>query len=347
MSRSSSMAVALAVSTALVGCGADDATHPLIPARLQFASQPAAATTSQLPLGMIRVQVVADDGQLVTSEPASVTISLASSDTAAHLAGTTTVQSAQGIATFTDLSVAHAGSDFRLVARTAGLDSTLSASFSIAAGPAAALHFDPVDQMPITAGSSVPLLVRSVDAAGNPTSATGTVTLGFSRGAPLGVTTAPDAIFGTTTATLQNGVATFPGISFQKTGIYALSASTTQLSSAASAELRVQSGAMTQLAFMTPPANGSANVALTAISVQQLDQYGNGLSIPPGPFYTVTLSLGNNPTGAVLRGTTTRTVAGSMPAMFDDIVIDRPGSGYTIVATSGTMSITSAAFDVQ
>jgi hypothetical protein len=54
-----------------------------------------------------------------------------------------------------------------------------------------------------------------------------------------------------------------------------------------------------------------------------------------------------SPTGAVLHGTTTRTVFGSVPAKFDDITIDRPGSGYTLVATSGTTTVTSGTFNVQ
>lgn len=347
MSRSTSFALALVVGAVLIGCGADDANRPLLPARLEFASQPAATAASQLPLGDIRIQVVAVDGQLVTSEPASVTISLASSDTAAHLVGTTTVPAVQGVATFTDLSIAHAGTDYRLVARVAGVDSAVSAPFQVAAGPASQLTFDPLASLLVSAGSNVPLVVRATDAAGNPASASGTVTIGYTRVSSFGTTTAPDGIFGSTTAELQNGVATFPGVSFQKTGTYALSASTAQLNSATSAELRVQSGSMTQLAFMTPPTDGTANVALSQISVQQFDQYGNGMSIPPGPDYTVTLSLGANPTGAVLHGATTRTVSGSLPVKFDDITIDRAGSGYTLVAASGTMAVTSGAFTVQ
>jgi hypothetical protein len=346
MSRSVSIALALVVD-GLLGCEAGDAGRPLVPARLQFDAQPPAVTISQLPLGTVRVKVLTDDGQLVTGEPESVVISLASSDTAAHLVGTTTAQSVQGVATFTDLSVAHAGSEYRLVARAAGLDSAVSAPFQIVAAPAASLRFDPVAPSTVMAGSNVQLVVRSVDAAGNPMSATGTVTLGYSRISPFGLTTAPDGIFGSTTATLQDGVATFPGISFQKTGGYELSATTGELSSATSAHLTVTSSTMTQLAFTTPPSNGTANVALASISVQQLDQYGNGWSLPPGPPYTVTLTLGANPTGAVLHGTTSRTPFGSQPAVFDDITIDQAGSGYTLVATSGAMTVTSGAFDVK
>src|SRR5690348_13611691 len=100
MRQSGSICLALVVGAAVFGCGANDTSRPLVPARLQFVAQPVTSATSQLPLGVVRVEVAAAGGQLVTSEPVSVTISLASSDTAAHLAGTTTVQSVQGIATF-------------------------------------------------------------------------------------------------------------------------------------------------------------------------------------------------------------------------------------------------------
>lgn len=346
MRQTSSLCLAF-VSVALLGCGGHDASRPLVPARLEFTSQPAGTTASQLPLGVVRVDVVADDGRLVTTEPVSVTISLASSDPAAQLGGATTVQAVQGTATFADLSVARAGSDFKLVARAPGLDSTVSASFRISAGPAVRLSFDPVSSSPVTAGGIIPLVVRATDAAGNPALASGTVTIGFSRDGPFGVTTAPDAIFGSTTAALLDGVATFDGTNFQKTGLYTLSASAPPLVVATNAHLTVQSGQMTHLAFVAQPADGSVDVSLAPISVQQFDQYGNGWSIPPGPPYSVTLALGVKPAGATLHGTTTRTVFGSTPAIFDDIVIDRPGNGYTLIATSGTMSVTSAPFAVK
>jgi hypothetical protein len=347
MPRSVSIALAFVAGAVSLGCGAGDAGRPLVPARLQFTSQPPAIATSQLPLGSVRVEVVTEDGRLVTTQPVTVTMSLASSDTAAHLGGTTAMETALGVAAFTNLSVARAGSNFRLVARVTGLGSVMSSPFQIAAGAPARLSFDPLSSGPVTAGGNFPLVVRSTDAAGNPASASGTVTIGFSRVSPFGATIAPDAIYGTTEAPLLDGVATFAGINFQKTGGYILSASSPPLITATNAHLTVQSGPITQLAFITPPTNGAANVALAPFSVQQLDRYGNGWSIPPGPPYTVTLSLGLNPTGAVLKGTTTRTVFGSLSAKFDDITIDRPGSGYTLVAASGTMTVSSGPFTVQ
>jgi hypothetical protein len=61
---------------------------------------------------------------------------------------------------------------------------------------------------------------------------------------------------------------------------------------------------------------------------------------------SVTVALGENPTGAFLQGT--RTVGAVFGvARFGELRINRAGSGFTLVATaSGASSATSAAFDI-
>ncbi|HYC30886.1 MAG TPA: Ig-like domain-containing protein [Gemmatimonadales bacterium] len=80
----------------------------------------------------------------------------------------------------------------------------------------------------------------------------------------------------------------------------------------------------------------------TRVRVSAVDVLGN-----PATGFTgvVTLSLGANPGGGVLAGETTRT--GAPYVEFDDLRIDEPGTGYTLVASSeGLTSSTSAAFDI-
>jgi hypothetical protein len=61
---------------------------------------------------------------------------------------------------------------------------------------------------------------------------------------------------------------------------------------------------------------------------------------------TVTLSLGTNPSGAQLGGTVARAAVNGV-ATFEDLSLDRAGSGYTLAATSGSLaSATSNAFDI-
>ena len=61
----------------------------------------------------------------------------------------------------------------------------------------------------------------------------------------------------------------------------------------------------------------------------------------------VTLSLGANPGGATLSGTLTVNAHYGV-ASFNDLTIDKAGSGYTLTATAdGFDSFTSNAFDVR
>lgn len=51
----------------------------------------------------------------------------------------------------------------------------------------------------------------------------------------------------------------------------------------------------------------------------------------------VTLTLGANPAGGALAGTRTKVAVNGI-ASFDDLTLDRPGAGYTLVATSGALA---------
>ncbi|MBB6088307.1 MBG domain-containing protein, partial [Wenzhouxiangella marina] len=78
-----------------------------------------------------------------------------------------------------------------------------------------------------------------------------------------------------------------------------------------------------------------------AVVVDVRDGQGN----PVADGTPVALSLGNNPGGANLGGTVSVTTVTGV-ASFDDLTLDSSGIGYTLVATSGTASSTSQAFDV-
>src|SRR5262249_49472392 len=60
----------------------------------------------------------------------------------------------------------------------------------------------------------------------------------------------------------------------------------------------------------------------------------------------VTVALGNNPGSGTLSGTTTVTVSGGV-ATFSNLSINNAGTGYTLTATSGSLTgATSASFNV-
>ncbi len=91
-----------------------------------------------------------------------------------------------------------------------------------------------------------------------------------------------------------------------------------------------------QLAFSPQPAGGDMGTALPAVKVHLSNA-------PPGS--TVTLSLGSDPTGATLAGTLSQPVVNSV-ATFSNLTIDQTGSGYTLMATSGLLQVTSNAFTI-
>ncbi|MDQ8155198.1 MAG: hypothetical protein P3B98_11115, partial [Gemmatimonadota bacterium] len=98
------------------------------------------------------------------------------------------------------------------------------------------------------------------------------------------------------------------------------------------------------LTLATPPTAAPINTRLATVRVTALDAAGI-----PSPLFAsaVTVALGANPSGATLSGTRTRTAVNGVAA-FDDLTIDKPGSGYTLVFSATNLSgITSPPFDVQ
>src|SRR2546430_5028750 len=94
----------------------------------------------------------------------------------------------------------------------------------------------------------------------------------------------------------------------------------------------------------TPPANATAGEPLSpAVRVSAIDSAGSVDTTFRG---AVTVTLGEHPGGATLRGTRTVDAVRGV-ASFADLSINRTGTGYTLVATSpGVRGATSAAFDV-
>lgn len=103
------------------------------------------------------------------------------------------------------------------------------------------------------------------------------------------------------------------------------------------------SGTPVALRFERQPVSTFVNVANpTRIRVSATDALGNPATGFTG---TVTVAIGANPGGGSLGGVTTRT--GGPYVEFDDLRIDRPGSGYTLIAAAdGFSGATSAAFDI-
>jgi hypothetical protein len=134
-------------------------------------------------------------------------------------------------------------------------------------------------------------------------------------------------------------------------GIYGLLAASAPFQPALSAPptdwslpVRVQLGAATQLAFGSQPADGPAGPLVSVVNVQINDANGHLVTSSNAP---VTLAFGANPGGGKLGGTTTVNAVNGV-ATFPNLSVTKPGTGYTLVASSpGLTAITSTPFSIS
>ena len=93
--------------------------------------------------------------------------------------------------------------------------------------------------------------------------------------------------------------------------------------------------AATKLAFTVQPTNAAGAQPITpAVQVAVQDAVGNTVSAATN---AVTVTLGSNPGGGTLGGTMTVSASQGI-ATFADLRIDRPGSGYTLLASAAGLS---------
>jgi dUTPase len=237
-------------------------TAPGAATQLVVTGQPPASVSAGGNFGLV---VKAEDvlGIVDVSFNGSVTIALAANPSGGALAGTLTVNAVNGVATFANLRLDRAGDGYALSASANGLQSASSDPFAVT--PQAATQL--VVQLPLgNVLTGVPFDVRVVaqDARGNPDPTfTGPVTLSLSAN-PTGAT-----LGGTLTVNAVNGVASFGGLTVNRTGTgYALRATTTAVgpSAGTSAAFGVSADQLvvTTQAPGTVTAGGGFGLAVTA-----------------------------------------------------------------------------------
>ncbi|HYU00563.1 MAG TPA: hypothetical protein VEK85_09300, partial [Gemmatimonadales bacterium] len=308
---------------------------------LVFSVQPANATAGATLTPAVQVSAQDAAGNTVPSFSGSVTVALGGTNPAGGtLAGTTTVPTVNGVASFATLSIDKSGS-YWLTATATGLSGGTSSDFNIAAGAATQLAFT-VQPSNAVAGRTISpaVQVSARDAQGNlVTGFAGSVTVA------LGTNPSSGTLAGTTTVPAVSGVATFGTLSVDKVGTgYTLTAATTGLTGTTSNSFNITVGAASQFVFTAQPTNTTAGAAITpAVRVMALDAQGNPATGFAG---NVTVALGSNPSGGTLSGTTT-VAAVSGVATFASLSIAKVGTGYTLTAAAaGLTTATSAAFNV-
>lgn len=292
----------------------------------------------------IEVAIEDASGNLVTGSSAPVTLALAANPGGAALEGNLTVNAVNGLATFNDVQITRAAQGYTLSASSPGLASATSDAFKIVAGAATGIAFvTPPSNIGAGAAFSPAIQVAVQDQYGNAViTAPGGITLALAAN-PGGGT-----LSGTLTAALSSGVATFPGVSIDKAAQnYTLSATATPAAFVAtSSPFTVTAGAAAKLAF-EPVGSTYASAAFIGapLRVLILDVEGNRVTAAGN---LVTLSIANNPGSGTLTSLSTLT-RGALDgqADFNDVSIDKVGTGYTLLATSpGLQSATSATFSI-
>src|SRR5205807_8855999 len=108
---------------------------------------------------------------------------------------------------------------------------------------------------------------------------------------------------------------------------------------------RRSSDLASQLVFTVQPTSTAAAATITpAVEVTARDAFGN---VATGFTGNVTLTIGSNPGGGTLNGTTTVAAAAGV-ASFATLSINNAAAGYTLRAGSGALAgATSGTFDIN
>lgn len=235
----------------------------------------------------------------------------------------------------------------RVIARATGNNApaNLSVTFNASALTAAPAKLEKSagDAQTAAAGAFVPIppAVKVTDAGGNPIQGV-LVTFQVSLG---GGTVAPTTPVSTNATGVAAATSWKLGATAGHNQLTATVAATGVAGNPAVFNATGAVGGANRLVFIVQPVNAAVGAPITpALEVQVQDAAGNPVSSATNP---ITISPGNNPTGAALSGTTTVNAVGGT-ATFADLSINKPGTGYTLAATStsGLTGAISTAFDV-
>lgn len=313
--------------------------------KLVYTQQPSNTAAGSMITPAITVAVEDANSLVVTNSSASVAIAITTNPGGGTLSGTTPVNAVNGVATFSDLSINRVGNGYRLTATSTGLTSAQSNTFNITVGTATQLVFTTQPDGAATGGVAFPTqpTVTVEDADGN------TITTGTESTASITLAIGTNPSGGTLTCTTNPkaavaGVDTFAGckINFAGNG-YTLTASATGLATATSNPFNIAVGPATQLAFGVQPTNTQFSTAITPPVTVLVEDAGGDIVNSSA---SVTMSIGTNPSGGTLSGTLT-VPAVSGTATFSNLLINKPGLGYTLhAAATGLTAVNSSAFNI-
>lgn len=317
-----------------------------------FSTQPggsavAAASLSTQPA----VQVVDSSGNGIAGVSVTLTAFTASgcgsgASAAGTLANATATTNTSGIATFTSTSYTKAETIY--LKATAGSASVCSSgSATVTAGTGSVLSISTAPSASALAGVAFATqpVVKIYDSSGNLSNSSAVVTLTPYLTADCS-TTAATGTLGSNTATASGGTATFAGVNHSIAETIYIKATSGSLTSACTAATTtVTAPVATKISFSTQPvgaAAGSAFATQPVVTIQDADN-----NTVTSSSATVTLAIGTNPSSGTLGGIKTVTAVNGV-ATFSGLWLDNAGAGYTLTATSGSLtSATSSTFTMS
>jgi hypothetical protein len=315
-----------------------------VPTHLAFLQQPSNTAAGASITPAVTVEVLDGSNNVVSGDNTDqVTVAIGTNPGGGTLSGTLTVTVSSGIATFSNLSINKTGTGYTLTASSGSLTGATSNAFNITAAAANHLAFGQQPTNTVAGVSIAPAVtVQILDQFNNLVTTDNTDQVTMAIGANPGGGT----LSGTNPVTVSGGIATFSNLSINKTGTgYTLQATSGTLGSATSSAFNITPAAADHLAFGQQPTNTTVGALITpAVTVQILDQFNNVVTTDNTD--QVTLAIGTNPGGGTLSGTNPVTASGGV-ATFSNLSINRTGNGYTLVASSGSLTgATSASFNI-
>lgn len=320
-----------AAFSATTGAGSNSWTAARSATHLSFTTSPS-NSTGGIPFGTQPVVAVQDAaGATVGVSSTQVTLNIVTPAGATLACTRNPTNASAGVATFAGCRIDKSGT-YTLTASSNGLTSALSASFTIAVGPAVQLGFTrvPASTAVNTSFSAQPR-VAIQDAGGNTrTSSTGSVTLAITPPAGGAALTNCSA----NPRSTSSGVASFSSCRINTAGTYTLSATAAGLTAAVSTSFTIY-GQASKLAFTMSPSSSTASTPFSTQPVVTIqDASGN---IVPSSTASVTLSITAPAGGAILTCLSSALNATSGAASFSSCRIDRTGT-YTLTATSVSLA---------
>lgn len=318
------------------------APPPVLPAtKLRFSVQPIAGTAGQTLTPAVQVEMLDAEDQLVASSGNTIVLGVTSGPGA--LNGTTSQSTAEGVATFSDLSLSVAG-NYTLQATMSGLTPASGQPLSISAAGADRLVFTvPPTTTVADALINPPVEVEVQDPFGNRIlSASNNLTLSIAPGLSSPGGSWLNSFQETSlNGAFSQGLAVWSNLRPNKTGNYVLFASSPGFPTV-NATFNVTVGAPAGLAFTQQPAASVTGFDPIPVNVTIVDSAGNPTTATSNVTLSVDWSL---PTG---RGTGLGPVSAvNGVASFPQVRTTRNGAGYRLIASSpGLTSATSAPFNV-